>query len=229
MGLTAEEKKKKSDAAPAQMVQFLLSFNINNRVSYCYVPLMRNKQGDEICVVCETNYRKDGVQPKPQEQIKPANVQQVKADLPTMQSINETAESDEFEQYEQSDYLKAAREKLLQKHQAKKEVQQAQPQQQKQQENGRNVSQNNQKADEGVLNSKVNSYKAMIQSQPAYKEENQMKPFSAISGEEFENYKVVVFNKIQSLLKRLDSEQDLEQMKKVLDTIEHFRKVYSQL
>jgi len=25
----------------------------------CFVPLMRNKQMDEICVVCERNYRKD--------------------------------------------------------------------------------------------------------------------------------------------------------------------------
>ncbi len=34
----------------------------------CSVPLMRNKEKDEICVVCERNYRKDLPPPVKKEQ-----------------------------------------------------------------------------------------------------------------------------------------------------------------
>ena len=37
----------------------MVNLNLHSLYIDCFVPLMRSKQLDEICVVCETNYRKD--------------------------------------------------------------------------------------------------------------------------------------------------------------------------
>ena len=59
--LTAEERKKREDNASGRMGELLLKgwTMLGSSCEECYVPLMRNKQMDEICVVCERNYRKD--------------------------------------------------------------------------------------------------------------------------------------------------------------------------
>ena len=59
--LTPEERKKREDNASGKMGELLLKgwTMLGSSCEECYVPLMRNKQLDEICVVCERNYRKD--------------------------------------------------------------------------------------------------------------------------------------------------------------------------
>ena len=57
----------------------------------CFVPLMRNKQMDEICVVCERNYRKDLTKKQeaaPAQTIPQAQqpVQKIQAQQPPVQS-----------------------------------------------------------------------------------------------------------------------------------------------
>ena len=59
--MTPEERKKREDNASGRMGELLLKgwTMLGSSCEECYVPLMRNKQMDEICVVCERNYRKD--------------------------------------------------------------------------------------------------------------------------------------------------------------------------
>ncbi len=59
--MTPEERKKREDNASGKMGELLLKgwTMLGSSCEDCYVPLMRNKQMDEICVVCERNYRKD--------------------------------------------------------------------------------------------------------------------------------------------------------------------------
>ena len=59
--MTADERKKREDNASGRMGELLLKgwTMLGSSCEECFVPLMRNKQMDEICVVCERNYRKD--------------------------------------------------------------------------------------------------------------------------------------------------------------------------
>ncbi len=59
--LTPEERKKRENNASGRMGELLLKgwTMLGSSCDECSVPLMRNKQMDEICVVCERNYRKD--------------------------------------------------------------------------------------------------------------------------------------------------------------------------
>lgn len=89
--MTPEERKKREDNASGRMGELLLKgwTMLGSSCEECYVPLMRNKQMDEICVVCERNYRKDlpkkveapapvAQQPKVVEEIKKENPQEQK-------------------------------------------------------------------------------------------------------------------------------------------------------
>ncbi len=70
--MTPEERKKREDNASGKMGELLLKgwTMLGSSCEECYVPLMRNKQMDEICVVCERNYRKD-LPKKPESQTVP--------------------------------------------------------------------------------------------------------------------------------------------------------------
>lgn len=68
--LTPEERKKRENNASGRMGELLLKgwTMLGSSCDECSVPLMRNKQMDEICVVCERNYRKDLPKPAPVQQ-----------------------------------------------------------------------------------------------------------------------------------------------------------------
>jgi uncharacterized Zn finger protein (UPF0148 family) len=59
--MTPDERKKRENNASGRMGELLLKgwTMLGSSCDECNVPLMRNKQMDEICVVCEKNYRKD--------------------------------------------------------------------------------------------------------------------------------------------------------------------------
>ena len=79
---TPEERKKRQDNASGKMViltyltllqgELLLKgwAMLGSVCEDCNVPLMRNKEKDEICVVCDHNYRKD-VPPPPVKKEQP--------------------------------------------------------------------------------------------------------------------------------------------------------------
>ncbi|TNV83913.1 hypothetical protein FGO68_gene8158 [Halteria grandinella] len=62
------EYKKREDEASGKMGELLLrGWSMQgNSCEDCMVPFMKSKQGDEICVVCDRNFRKDSKKPIPQ-------------------------------------------------------------------------------------------------------------------------------------------------------------------